>query len=266
MVTYRCLGFGFDVAVDQQEPALGALVVELYVPFAVDAAVQTRFTLVRWRVAGRPDQFALYANEAVATTTYDGALALAHLVWEVNQRPIASGSEHLLVHAAAAERDGRVVLLCAPSGWGKSTLVGGLLAGGWRYLTDDVAVLDGAGRVAPYPKPLGVARAGRPLLGLGDPDGPAAEFVGADGFVTLGELSADVGTACPPAAVVVPHYVPGVPTTLTPLAPDRAFAALSEQSFNLDACGAPGIERLVDTVAGCGSWSWPTRTCPRPST
>ncbi|HYC24305.1 MAG TPA: hypothetical protein VEI94_16465 [Candidatus Bathyarchaeia archaeon] len=45
------------------------------------------------------------------------------------------------VHAAAVERGGASVLLCAPSGGGKSTLTAGLVRRGWRTLGDDKLLL-----------------------------------------------------------------------------------------------------------------------------
>lgn len=45
------------------------------------------------------------------------------------------------VHAAAVERDGRCLLLCAPSGGGKSTLTAALMRNGWKTLGDDKLLL-----------------------------------------------------------------------------------------------------------------------------
>jgi hypothetical protein len=47
------------------------------------------------------------------------------------------------LHAAALERDGRVLLLAGPSGVGKSTLVYAALRAGLRVLTEDCAFLQG---------------------------------------------------------------------------------------------------------------------------
>ena len=50
------------------------------------------------------------------------------------------------VHAAAVEKDGRCLILCAPSGGGKSTMTTALMRNGWRTLGDDKLLLrcDGA--------------------------------------------------------------------------------------------------------------------------
>jgi hypothetical protein len=55
------------------------------------------------------------------------------------------------VHAAAVERDGVCVMLCAPTGGGKTTMTAALVRRGWRVLGDDKLLLhlaDGEPEVA----------------------------------------------------------------------------------------------------------------------
>ncbi|MCI0428000.1 MAG: hypothetical protein L0Z46_08300 [Nitrospiraceae bacterium] len=59
------------------------------------------------------------------------------------------------VHAAVVERQGKAVILAAPSGTGKSTLTLALLHAGFRYLSDELAPLDlSTLQVMPYPHAL----------------------------------------------------------------------------------------------------------------
>ena len=58
------------------------------------------------------------------------------------------------IHAGVVVLGGRAILLPAASGAGKSTLVAALLARGAGYFSDEFALLDGEGRVHPYPRPL----------------------------------------------------------------------------------------------------------------
>lgn len=59
------------------------------------------------------------------------------------------------VHAAVVERDGKAVVLAAPSGTGKSTLTLALLHAGFRYLSDELAPFDLVTlQVMPYPHAL----------------------------------------------------------------------------------------------------------------
>jgi hypothetical protein len=54
------------------------------------------------------------------------------------------------------EWNGKAILIPGSSFSGKTTLVKHLVAAGARYYSDEYAVLDGRGRVHPYPRPLGL--------------------------------------------------------------------------------------------------------------
>ena len=60
----------------------------------------------------------------------------------------------VFVHAGAVAWKGRAIVIPAPSMSGKSTLVKELVRAGATYLSDKFAILDYAGRVHPYLKPL----------------------------------------------------------------------------------------------------------------
>ncbi len=63
---------------------------------------------------------------------------------------------HVFVHAGVVGWKGRAIVLPGRSFTGKSTLVAALVCQGASYLSDEFAVLDGRGRVHPYPRPLGL--------------------------------------------------------------------------------------------------------------
>ncbi len=107
------------------------------------------------------------SESAIAATTADGVCALARLHergedWFVEvpdvelSVPLLLDIEHALalalttgwrragwvpLHAGAIEKDGRCLLLCAPSGGGKSTFAAALVRAGWRTLGDDKLLL-----------------------------------------------------------------------------------------------------------------------------
>ncbi|RMG48912.1 MAG: hypothetical protein D6718_00800 [Acidobacteria bacterium] len=63
---------------------------------------------------------------------------------------------YLVLHAAAAAKNERALLIAGPSGAGKTTLALALAAGGLRLLSDDFTPLDPAdGLVLPFPKAIG---------------------------------------------------------------------------------------------------------------
>jgi hypothetical protein len=67
---------------------------------------------------------------------------------------------YVFVHAGAVEVDGGALVLPGASFAGKSTLVHALVRHGARYMSDEYAVLDEAGCVVPYPRPISVRVAG----------------------------------------------------------------------------------------------------------
>lgn len=95
------------------------------------------------------------------------AAALDGLEGEVRLHVAAEAPAHVFIHAGVVEVDGGAILLPGRTMTGKSTLVAALLRAGARYLSDEYAVLDDAGRVLGYPRPLrlrdGGAGPGRPV-------------------------------------------------------------------------------------------------------
>ncbi len=73
-------------------------------------------------------------------------------------------SRFRLVHAAALTAHDQTLVIRGASGAGKTTLALALLGRGWRLHSDDVAVLDDAGRVHPFPKPMNVRTRVLPLF------------------------------------------------------------------------------------------------------
>jgi hypothetical protein len=59
-----------------------------------------------------------------------------------------------VLHAAVAARGRRAVLFLGDSGAGKSVLSLRLARRGWTYLSDDLAPVDGSGRVLAVPRPV----------------------------------------------------------------------------------------------------------------
>ena len=88
--------------------------------------------------------------------------------------------ERVFVHAGVVGYRGRGILLPGRSFAGKSTLVGELVRAGAQYYSDEYAVLDSAGGVHPYLRPLsmrnertpGVTKHPAHTLGAGAGDGP----------------------------------------------------------------------------------------------
>jgi hypothetical protein len=114
---------------------------------------------------GRPLRW--YVDGRRQWTGTDPAVLLDDLRSDLTQRVLAATPDHLLLHAGAVERSGRVVLVGGDSGRGKSTLAAALVQHGFAYATDEVAIIDPSTfEVLPYPKALDLDTDALGLLGI----------------------------------------------------------------------------------------------------
>jgi hypothetical protein len=197
------------------------------------------------------------------------------LLWQVNTHAAErSAGSWVLVHAAAAARDGRAVLLPAPMERGKSTTVAGLVRSGWQYLTDEMVALDPVSLCAvAYPRPMCLDRGSWAVLA--DLRPAHDERVTGQWQVPASTLRPDaVSRLAAPAAVVAPRYRAGGTTSLRRMSPGEVVLELAESAFafrddprrNLVALAelaqrVPGFQltiarldhavALIDLVAGC---------------
>lgn len=127
-----------------------------------------------------------------------------------------------VLHAAAVAVAGKVVLVCGPSGAGKTTLAAALCGAGALLVSDDVvrAEVIGTGRVVAYPgtKDLRLRGLAGDLL-----DGPHGVTV--DGRRSIRPPSA-TGAALPVGAVLFPSREGGEGISATWLSPREALLSL----------------------------------------
>lgn len=139
---------------------------------------------------------------------------------------------HVFVHAGVVARGERALLLPASTHAGKSELVAALLRAGAAYASDEFAVLDGDGRVHPYPRPLSLRRP-QPR------DVPVAEL-GAP--VATGPLEA--------AAIAFVRYEPGAQFAPQPLSAGAAALRLLEHAGQARAHAVRVVAALERAAAG----------------
>lgn len=149
------------------------------------------------------------------------------------------------VHAAAAERDGQVVLFPAVSGAGKSTLVAGLLRAGWSYVTDEAVDLQVDLRVRGFAKALTIDPGAQHLFADLRPrwTDTASWYLPPS---ALGAASDD--RPRPVARVVVPRYRPADVPALHRLGPADALLHLVRCTFYFSNDGRRHLARLADLV------------------
>jgi hypothetical protein len=150
-VDLRVLGRRLVVEVDDDE-VLGWIAEYWDVP-ATARALEADFTIeLTGRSSASPDlTFEDPAGTVTLTLTGEGAAigiaGAAFHAWTQLYRALAEAmfaSELVLLHAAVITRGDRTIVLCAPSGVGKSTTAMAAAAHGWTPLAEDLAWLDPA--------------------------------------------------------------------------------------------------------------------------
>jgi hypothetical protein len=121
-----------------------------------DAPVSVRYELLTGATGGAWPSYRLYAGmnlvaEERRLTDVEWALA-AHAEPFVAER----APDHLFVHAAVVGWKGRAIVMPGASYAGKTTLVQAWIEAGATYYSDEFAVLDRAGRVHPFARPLAI--------------------------------------------------------------------------------------------------------------
>jgi len=164
------------------------------------------------------------------------------------------------LHAAAAARNGRGLLLPGASGSGKSTLTIALAGGGFDVLGDDLVFLsDTAGTVdaLAFTDDIDVTEATAALFpalkaelgGPADPGYPKRAVAPDD------DLGAPVATSCRPVALVFPSVASAGDSTLLPLDPAEALLRLAPDVLMTDPAGAQAhLDVLGRLVRQCSCW------------
>lgn len=194
-------------------------------------------------------------------------LPLAHafpmLEWGMNWCISNHVNNHLIIHAAVAERGGRAVILPAPPGSGKSTLCAALVNNGWRLLSDELALVRiDNGMLVPVPRPVSLKNASIGIVRGYIGDATMSAPVDATSKGTVAHLKAPAASVARaseqalPAWVIFPKYEPGSPARLEPVPRAAAFTQLAENAFNYSVLGAQGFEALAGVVQRCASYSF----------
>jgi HprK-related kinase A len=168
----------------------------------------------------------------------------------------------LLLHAAVVARDGRALIMSGPSGAGKSTLCTALVARGFRFLTDEIAMVRPQdGQLVPHPRPISLKNEAIDLIAKMLPDAYLSERFhgpprGAVAFMRppLGAVAAAAETAAP-AVVLFPAYRPDAAFELKPIERAQAFSGLIQSSANYLTLLETGFETLANLVEACDHYT-----------
>jgi HprK-related kinase A len=161
----------------------------------------------------------------------------------------------VVVHAAVVERGGRVLVLPARPGAGKSTLCAALAYSGWRFFSDEFALIDpDTFAIVPVPRPISLKDASIEIIRQRYPDvvyTPERFDVEKARFVHARPPAESVRRSLEtalPGWIVLPQYTAGRRTSLELLPRSRALIELADQSFNYNYLGVRGFRALEEVV------------------
>ena len=133
--------------------------------------------------------------------------ALTSLMAAVNVSALDAEPESLHLHAAAATKDGRAVIIAAERNTGKTTTVAHLVERGWGFVTDETVRLPADGdEIGGFPKPLSIKPGGDRLVDHLVPwmiPSSVPEGTESFRFVPVGASGASIETTGTPQLVIL---------------------------------------------------------------
>jgi HprK-related kinase A len=187
--------------------------------------------------------------------------ALVAMEMALNWSTALCSLRFLTLHASGVERGGRSIVMPGESGSGKSTLAAGLGYRGWRFLSDEFALLDpDTGLHHAYPRPTSLKNDAIPVMkDWIDP----ARFSKTFPDTQKGEicyLQPEIASikrmheTAVPKLIVFPAFSKDYAPELVPMTPSEAMVRMVAGSSNYDKLGERGFECLTALVNNCPAY------------
>lgn len=143
-------------------------------------------------------------------------------------------SPALALHAGILVKDGRAVLVAGPTAAGKSSLVAWFVDNGFKYLSDEIAILDGNGELTGLRRGI-VLKPGatEQILAMEMFRGATHVRAGQDTILLPPKAAMAKDRAYPCSMIVFPEFVADADLRLEPVSPARS--ALKLMACNLNA-------------------------------
>lgn len=184
-----------------------------------------------------------------------------YIEWAINWEVPRVMPEYLQIHASSMEVGGVGVIFPGYSGSGKSTLTAGLLAGGWRYLCDEFALIHADTLMLhPYPRAICVKQPSHAVVAsLGLKLCGSKRYLkggkGHVGFLRPTDVRPGaIGRSCSIGYVIFPTYTAGATPELIPVSRGEAAFSLHKVCFNLMNCDRLGVDVLAAMIRGASCY------------
>ncbi len=177
---------------------------------------------------------------------------LDEIVRTLNRAALDADADHLHLHAGAASSNGRVALVVAPSGGGKTTTVTALGLRDWAYLSDEMVTVSRDNlSVSAFPKPLSIKNSGfdpiSNLLGLAETD--ASDRSQSGWQLAASSLGISTATEGIPKLIVILESAAAGPLPPQAISPGTVLVNLVEQSMDFDRFGPDALGVLASLVS-----------------
>ncbi|WP_162846158.1 HprK-related kinase A [Seongchinamella sediminis] len=184
--------------------------------------------------------------------------------WGLNWCIGTTAHQNLMLHSAVVEKCGRGVILPALPGSGKTTLCAGLVARGWRLLSDEFCVIRHSdGLMLPLPRAAPLKNTSIDLIGKFAPEmalGPHYEKTRKGTVAHLVPPAESLQRQLEPVHprwIIFPSYRPGGQTMLKGQHRAEALAKLVNNSFNYPVTQQAGFLSLTRLVRSVDTYDLP---------
>lgn len=257
----------FTFAVTVRLPELADSVRLLYGEFDIGERERVDFHLLvrpRWTLTSVGRFAEVYIDGHQVFAPFPKRAAIPNVEWALNWWVYNYAHRYLMFHAGVVANGPDALLLSGVPGSGKSTLCAALALGGWRLLSDELALLEPGGlALRATARPVALKNESIDIIRARAPNsafGPLAPDTHKGTIAHLrppADSVADIAVSAAPRWLVFPKFDASSETRLEALPKSRAFMELAENAFNYRHKGHAGFQQLAELIDRCACYTLP---------
>ena len=181
--------------------------------------------------------------------------SFAMLEWGMNWCITTSAHQFLIFHAGTIEKNGKVIIMPAEQGSGKSTLTAAMVYSGWRLFSDELALVSIDDElVYPCTRPINLKNDSIEVINSFVDDAVFSTIAKDTHKGTVALLKPPTDSVkrmfepAPLHCIVFPKYVANAKAKLTPISQINTFQQLIEHSFNYHILGEQGFTLIASLL------------------
>jgi hypothetical protein len=197
------------------------------------------------RIHEHGSRYSLHADDSPSALDLPLSKILVLLMEEVTKALIIRFDAGVVLHAAAVGHKGISILMPGVTGSGKSSLAAWLVANGFHYLTDEIAILTDAGTIVGFPRALvikpGAAESVQTFPGFDE-----SKSIECDSHLLRLPTDAKIETGARTVGLlVIPSYQPGTEARIESLPPGETALRLVACNLNAKNLKRGGFESIT---------------------